>query len=463
MKSEKSTLEDGNLNDKLWINISDAREELKLGKKVSFPVNLILRKRVNSPYFYAVWMPEIEDDFRKKSTKKRRPFEKSTGTDNAREAALTAISWVKEKSKECVEKIDEIEEVQTKCLAHYWSEHFDLFEKTRSNRTSLTKLLRDEKLKWTSPTYGLQKEKFSKIRVNEITRKHLEDYFSTLSQGMKSQQKTLINSLFKLSETDFAGHTYPSFPAISKRGSKQVVHFQFDDWEKLMMTLHVKTKGAVRENLTFEDYKNLEFNKFNRQNLRNYVDLFDALWVTYYWFLRSQDLQKLKIEWFKEDAKNREFVLRIPDPKSDRREIETRNIKDGAYDFFKRLLNRRPHSGWLIMPFTKRESEGGQENQVTRNLNFLLKEVVQECLPEFDKSDAILTNVRHTTFRHHLEDDMTFGQYPKIADFARNGLTSPQMLQETYINYISRETSLRDSKNKMRPSNFSLTKKVNLH
>ena len=84
--------------------------------------------------------------------------------------------------------------------------------------------------------------------------------------------------------------------------------------------------------------------------------------------MRSQDLPKLKIEWFKEDPIHREFVLRIPDPKSDRREIETRNIKDGAYDFFKRLLKRRASSGWLIMPFVKRESEGGQESQVRDKL-----------------------------------------------------------------------------------------------
>ena len=87
--------------------------------------------------------------------------------------------------------------------------------------------------------------------------------------------------------------------------------------------LDKKTEGKAREEMTFDEYKNLEFNKFNRINQRNLVDLFDALWVTYYWFLRSQDLQKLRIEWFREDPKNREFVLRIEDPKSDRREIET--------------------------------------------------------------------------------------------------------------------------------------------
>ena len=69
MLSENLTGLDGNLNDKKWINISEFREELRLGKKVGFPVNLTIRKKPNSPYFYAVWMPELEDDFRKTAKK----------------------------------------------------------------------------------------------------------------------------------------------------------------------------------------------------------------------------------------------------------------------------------------------------------------------------------------------------------------------------------------------------------
>ena len=55
---------DGNLNDRTWINISESRGELGIGNRVSFPTNLYLKKRVNSPYFYASWMPEKEDDYR---------------------------------------------------------------------------------------------------------------------------------------------------------------------------------------------------------------------------------------------------------------------------------------------------------------------------------------------------------------------------------------------------------------
>jgi hypothetical protein len=278
---------------------------------------------------------------------------------------------------------------------------------------------------------------------------------------MKSQQKTVLKKLFKLAEDDFIGHTFPTFPKISKRQKTQPKHFDYDDWETLMKTVNELSSGAGRSTLSFEQYKNLEV-KQNRQNQRNWVDLFDALWVSYYWFLRSQDIHRLRIEWFKENAKEQEFTLINPEPKSDRTVVETYNIKPDGYIFFKRLLERRGKKGWLIMPFTKRESEGGQENKVRDDLNFLLKKAVEKCLPHLDAKEYSFTNVRHTSFRHHLEDDMTLGQYPKINAFAENGLTSAKMLQETYINYISRTRTLRDSKKKMKSSNYSLIKKVEL-
>ena len=93
MKTEKLNVKDGNLSDKKWINIADHRQELQLGKKVSFPINLCIRKRSNSPFFYGVWMPDEDEDFRVTNTK-RRPFEVSTKTTDPRQASLYAITSV---------------------------------------------------------------------------------------------------------------------------------------------------------------------------------------------------------------------------------------------------------------------------------------------------------------------------------------------------------------------------------
>ena len=459
MKTEKLNVKDGNLSDKKWINIADHRQELQLGKKVSFPINLCIRKRSNSPFFYGVWMPDEDEDFRVTNTK-RRPFEVSTKTTDPRQASLYAITWVKEKQTELAEKSIEASTVKTKCLEHYWDQFFESKQAAWDGRKSRTKLIRDEKLKWHSDRYGIAKEEFSKISADKISRQHLVDYFATLSDGMKSQQKTVLKGLFQLAENDFIGHTFPTFPTITKPQAKQVQHFELDQWEILLNTVNELSRNIARTDIPYEAYMELETNPFNRQNQRNWVDLYDALYVNYFWFLRSQDTQRLSIEWFKEDKKNKEFICRNEEPKSDRRIENTISLMDGSYDFLKRLLNRRqPHKGWLIMPNTKRESEGGQENKVRDDLNFLLKKAVQKCLPEFDMKECDFTTIRHTTFRHHLEADPSLGDATRIQGFANNGLTSPDMLRKTYIKYISRESDLRKSKKKIKPQ-FALIKRA---
>ncbi len=443
------------------LNIAENKKELRIDRKVSFPSNLYLERRTHTPILYASWLPPEEDDPRPKTGKKRRAFQKSTGSDIPRQAALTSIYWVKEKQRELVDLVRKKEEETTeKSLADYWEIHLPDFIESKKNRNSFEKLVRDEKNKWNSPTYGLSKEEFAHKNVDLISRKDFETYFRNLSQGMQSQQKTLIKKLLILAESDFVGHQFPSFPVITKPQKRQVKHFDRKEWETLLGCINKLSGGIAREDITYEQYQNLEFSQFNRQNQRNWVDLYDALYVNYFWFLRSQDTQRLRIEWFKEDKKNKEFICRNEEPKSDRRIENTISLMDGSYDFLKRLLNRRqPHKGWLIMPNTKRESEGGQENKVRDDLNFLLKKAVQKCLPEFDMKECDFTTIRHTTFRHHLEADPSLGDATRIQGFANNGLTSPDMLRKTYIKYISRESDLRKSKKKIKPQ-FALIKRA---
>ena len=49
----------------------------------------------------------------------------------------------------------------------------------------------------------------------------------------------------------------------------------------------------------------------------------------------------LKIVWFRKDLENREFVLTDLKPKSDRKIEETRYMRDDAFDFMLRLMQRR--------------------------------------------------------------------------------------------------------------------------
>ena len=443
------------------LNIAENRSELGIDRKVSFPSNLYLNRRSHTPILYASWLPPEEDDPRPKTGKKRRAYQKSTGTDNERQGALTAIYWVKEKQRNIVLEMKNKEEESTqKSLADYWEIYLPEFIESKKDRNSFEKLVRDEKNKWNSPTYGLSKEDFAQKNVDLISRKDYESYFKTLSIGMQSQQKTLIKKLIEIAESDFIGHQFPSFPTITKPQKQQVKHFQRDEWEKLMGCINQLSGGFARENLSIEQYKELEYKQSNRKNHRNWVDLFDAIWVQYYWFLRSQDMEKLKIEWFRDESEHYEYVLTNQDPKSRRKIVETRNINPEGYKFFKRLLNRREEKGYLIFPHVTRKKEGGAEAKTMRDLNFLLKEAVKIALPKFPVKYADLTTIRHTSLRHHLEDDPSLGDRTKIVDFAKNALTSPEMLQKTYLDFISREATLRESKSKMRSSSYSLVKRV---
>ena len=63
------------------LNIAENKKELRIDRKVSFPSNLYLERRTHTPILYASWLPPEEDDPRPKTGKKRRAFQKSTGSD----------------------------------------------------------------------------------------------------------------------------------------------------------------------------------------------------------------------------------------------------------------------------------------------------------------------------------------------------------------------------------------------
>ena len=72
-------------------------------------------------------------------TRKEHPLESSTGTTDATTASIKAINWVRQKAKDCIHKINEYQEVKTKCLAHYWQQHIQDFCLTRASNKSATK------------------------------------------------------------------------------------------------------------------------------------------------------------------------------------------------------------------------------------------------------------------------------------------------------------------------------------
>ena len=391
-----------------------------------------------------------------------------------REAGKAAINWWKTDSKEFAQKQDVSSDKSHLTLAFYWERYIKKFEQDKQKKDARGKVkdIRDEKNKWNSPTYGISKERFAHKPVDLILRSDYEAYFSGITAGTKAQQKTLIKKLLVASQDDFLGHSFPSFPSMGKGTTKKkskregVTHFEQHDWTTLLGTIVQLSGGVANREISLEEYEHLEWNSNNRQNQRNWVDLYDALWTGYYWFLRSEDMKRLRMDWFSYDKKidsNGDVDLQVnchlEEAKGYRDAYTTANYNDQAVVHWKRLEKRRSKEGWVILPCTPDLYRGDDqpENKVRNLLNFLLKQAVIKCLPDFDPLEANFTAVRHTAFRLHLECDQDlWADKQMLKHFADNGNTSVDMLDERYLNYLRRNITARKTRKKQKKNIWAM-------
>tara|TARA_Y100001972_G_scaffold128018_1_gene186914 strand:+ start:756 stop:2174 length:1419 start_codon:yes stop_codon:yes gene_type:complete len=433
-------------------------------KRGSFPVNLRIKRIHNHDNLQAQFLPTEENDYRpyagrcKNGKGKRLVMQKSMETDDVFEAAKRAVAWVEEIEKRGRDA-KELKKGAAQSLVHYWNLYFDKEKKLRENQRNFVRWEREELLKWQAKDYGIAQQDFAKVRADRINRKDFEEYFDLLEirarknngsngSGIKGQQKTLIRKLLAIAESDFVGHSFPNFPKISKE-YKQVKHLDHKMWDKL--NRHVFELGEGKDAVCYspEDYKALPFNNFNRKNIRNWIDVYDALNLQWYFYLRAEDMYRLKAEWFKQ-AEDGSFICDLETTKKDRPKHKTTHYRPDAVSFMKRLLQRKP-SGYLIFPHLPRPVGNEAESSVLLTLNFLLKSAIVECLPDFPANDAKWTTIRHTAFRLTLEEDKSLGVPPEINAFADNGHTSADQLRNTYLKYIDLEASAQKSRKTIAP------------
>ena len=429
-----------------------------------YSAKLVIKRRSNG-IWYAEYLPAKEDDLRYKQGERRHAYRKSLDTKDPYEAAKLAVEWNQKHRRELLLKKDEHEGKYQQTLQDYWNTWFSKESDAKAlENIQYPKWKRDVLQKWGS----ISEQQWAHIRVDLITRSHYEEYFQILQKQAsdknpewtgsetKKQQKTLINKLLALAESDFVGHSFPSFPPISTQ-YQQVKHLKKEEWEKLIKTVIELSGGAAKESLTEKQYQNLEFKSHNRENQRNWVDLYDALYLEWFFFLRSENFPHLKIEWFK-DIGDETIVCRLEKTKGNRDIQEVENYRPDASKFWKRLSKRRGKEGYLVLPHIKRQEEGGPEAKVVRTLNFLLKSALEKSFPNVD-SELTWTNLRHTALRLTLEEMPELGIPPLINDFAANAGTSPQMLHETYLKYIQQGVTSKRARAKLKPSEWSLIRK----
>ena len=444
---------------KLVINPNETISVNQVIKRGSFPQNLRIKRIFNSNNLFAQFLPIEENDYRpfagrcKEGKGKRIVMQKSMGTDDLLEAAKRAIIWIEEIEEKAREVKLKKESEGKNTLHQYWKIYFDREILVRETERNFARWKREEILKWEAEEYGIANQGWSKISCDRINRRDFEEYFQLLERrarlnngsngsGIKGQQKTLINKLLSIAENDFIGHSFPNFPKISKE-YKQVKHLTQNEWQTLYRQIFDLGEGMDAVTFSKHDYQALPYTPFNNKNVRNWVDVFDAINLQWFYYFRAEDMYRLKAEWFKKTEDG--WICNLETTKKDRPKHTTYYYRPDAEKFMDRLMKRKPE-GYLIFPDMKRPLGNAADSGVLKKLNDLLKVAIQECLPDFPVANRSWTTLRHTAFRLTLEDDPTLGIPPRINAFADNGHTSPDQLRKTYLRYMESEATAKEAR-----------------
>jgi hypothetical protein len=436
-------------------------------KKSGVPADLRITRKSGktTKVLYAQYLPAEDDDprphaGRTRNGKGRRIVrESSTGFSDPFQAGRAAIEWVLEDQRIAKAKKAQQEQDAHHTLHAYWEKWLAKETRRREGSRGAARL-RDEILKWEGEGYGIKHQPWSNKPVDRINTLDLEDYWSVLDErrtptsdmsGTKKQQKTLIRKLLTEARQDFPHLRIPDFPEISSQ-KQQVRHLKREEWDLLLKTVVELSEGAARQDLSVSEYQNLQFSKGNNQNQRNWVDLYDCLNLMWFFYLRAEDLPRIKAEWFKD--RGDEIVCLLEVTKGDRDKHQTTTYRPDAVENWRRMNQRRP-KGFLVFPHTKR-SAGETNSTLKRTWNLLLQKALDAC--GISSKNITMTNIRHTAFRLTLEDAPELGQPPAIHAFAENGMTSAKMLQETYLRFIEQESTAKKVRAKIKPGAWSMVR-----
>ena len=116
----------------------------------------------------------------------------------------------------------------------------------------------------------------------------------------KKDLKTLINHLVKEArKEDYPALVLPQFPEISHQKHERD-HFTQKEWDSLISKVIDLSDGAAQKDLTPEQYAELPSALKRVDSQRNWVDLYDALCLMWFFHLRLEDIPRLRAEWFRD-------------------------------------------------------------------------------------------------------------------------------------------------------------------
>ena len=217
-------------------------------------------------------------------------------------------------------------------------------------------------------------------------------------------------------------------------------------WENLLLQVDIFSGGNAIKNQTPKEFEETEWTEKNRKNPRNFVEIYDALLMMWFFYLRAEDMPRIKVEWFsiRKDSNGEEnAVLNLEQAKGFRGLKESFAFRPDAVSAVKRMKKRRENCEYLVFDFYQRPKLNESGSQVLETLNELLKYACENCYykKNFKKiKDGIRwTTIRHTAFMETCREFEDLRNPSMLASFADNAYTSSKTLRENYLNKIDRE------------------------
>lgn len=472
---------DGLPDDWKRLNVHDYRYELGVSNHKGYPAELVIKRQANSPHIYASWLPPAELDNRVIADgKKRREIQASTKTNDAQESAKKAIAWATQLEKQLCEQAEEAQEDSNNSLHHFWQILKPQLIQNLNKKRNSERRIKDEINKFEGTAYGIGRQEWSKKNIEEINYNDLHNYWTLIDDRAtstndmsetKRQQRAILNKLFETARHN-GHHTLrnPAYPVIEKSISQRVPgYLQEKDWEALILNVIRLSGGYAKKDISQDEYFSLPSTPHSlHTSKRDFVDLYDALYLMWFWYLRAEDLPRIRAEHFQldeHDPSDIKVKLAMSELKGYRDAYPTNNWRPDAVTFYKRMKKRRP-SGYLVAPHKERTARNENSSQTKKFLNSRLKYALEaSCISTSDEYGNSITmhNMRHTTFMlAFLEWEELRTDEETLGDFARNANTSKERLRETYINHIGRNQSGSRARKAFKASELSLIKRVSL-
>ena len=460
-----------------WINGKKTTLNVSadLGIKGSYPSNLVVLKQKGHKKLSCRWKPfEDEDPRANKGRNKsgvRAYFYRRTGCEDPIDAGNAAIKWVKQKQLELQEISDKNKFNSRHSLNHYWEIWWGRYsqQQDKSDRNKM-----DTKNRWDSLGYGIGQQQWSRKSIDEISQKDIADYFAVIdARGdeikgsmaeTKKNQKSLLNKLNREALNDFPDLRQFVFPKISSKQEIEKEHFKEEEWKKLLEKINELSGGVAKKDISQDQYENLLWTERNKCNQRNWVDLYDVCLLMFYFFLRSEDVPRLQMEWFSDvgldENGSPKVVLYLEKTKRDRLKQETEHIFPSGYTIWKRIKKRRP-SGYISFPYLPREYGKENDCHFSETANVLLKKASELC--SIKKRNAITrTTLRHTAFRLRFEQMPQLRDEQEIRLFADNGNTGVESLRKHYLRYEQKSSFIENVRKDMPRQSWALINRVSM-